>query len=87
MKRVFACMLALLLLASSAILFASAETEKEDTQMNKKHYGLHVEADGTMTLEGKAFYGFGLNYFGAFAHSYYDEGETPAYVAAFAAIR
>lgn len=43
---------------------------KEATEMNAAHYGLHVESDGTITLEGQPFYGYGLNLFGAFAHYY-----------------
>ena len=35
-------------------------------------YGLHVDENGTILLEGKPFYGFGINYFGAFAH--YEDG-------------
>ena len=42
--------------------------------MNKSLYGLHVEEDGTVTLCGEPFYGFGVNYFGAYAR--YAETDT-----------
>ena len=42
--------------------------------MNEGRYGLHVESDGTVTLRGVPFYGFGVNYFGAFAR--YVESES-----------
>ena len=35
--------------------------------MDEDRYGLHVEPDGTVTLRGEPFYGFGVNYFAAFA--------------------
>ena len=42
--------------------------------MNIHQYGFHVE-DGVIMLEGKPFYGFGVNYFGAFSH--YEDGYLP----------
>ena len=42
--------------------------------MDKIQYGFHVEEDGTVTLGGEPFYGFGVNYFAAFAR-YADSGE------------
>lgn len=42
--------------------------------MNPHRYGLHVE-NGVIMLEGKPFYGFGVNYFGAFSH--YEDGYLP----------
>lgn len=77
MKRIFAILLALCLLAVCAVpAFAAGETEegKGETDMNIHQYGFHVK-DGVITLEGKPFYGFGVNYFGAFSH--YEDGYLP----------
>ncbi len=78
MKKIIAAALILCTLCSMAVpAFAAADekTTEEATQMNLYRYGLHVEEDGTITLEGKPFYAFGLNYFGAFTH--YVDGTTP----------
>lgn len=48
----------------------------ESTAMNESKYGLHVEEDGTVTLEGEPFYGFGVNYFGAFARYVESPGQS-----------
>ena len=45
--------------------------------MNQQ-YGLHVEKDGTITLAGKPFYGFGVNLYTAFVHCY-ERPETATY--------
>ncbi len=92
MKRIVAWVLTVMLLVSATAILtcANAVSDKESEEegsMNKMHYGLHVESDGTLTLEGQPFYGFGLNYFGAFCHSFYSEADPPAYVSAFASIK
>ncbi|MBQ7444730.1 MAG: cellulase family glycosylhydrolase [Clostridia bacterium] len=65
MKRIL-FLITLVILAVS-LLAGSVCAENGGKQMNKDRYGLHVEADGTVTLRGKPFYGFGVNYFAAFA--------------------
>lgn len=61
--------------AAMSEFFPYAIPEPED--INTSHLGLHVEEDGTITLYGKPYYGFGVNYFGAFAHYWYqDIGDT-----------
>lgn len=80
-------LLATLFLLEQTTLAEGITAENKETTkgaLNAMRYGLHVETDGTVTLEGQPFYGFGLNYFGAFAHSYADD--SSAYEAAFAAI-
>ena len=55
--------------------------------MNKKHYGLHVAKNGGITLSGRAFKGFGLNYFGAFAHYWHRPLDKALFRDAFAKIK
>ena len=77
MKRIVTALLALCLLLACALpTFAAEETQdgKEETDMNVHQYGFHVK-DGVIMLEGKPFYGFGVNYFGAFCH--YEDGYLP----------
>lgn len=77
MKHIIAIMLSLcLLLALPVPIFATGDSEKNagGTDMNPHRYGLHVE-NGVIMLEGKPFYGFGVNYFGAFSH--YEDGYLP----------
>ena len=57
-----------------AIILSLTATASEGNKMDEKKYGLHVEEDGTITLEGEPFYGYGVNYFGAFAR--YVESES-----------
>ncbi|MBQ7152831.1 MAG: hypothetical protein IJR83_02710 [Clostridia bacterium] len=46
---------------------SATETQEQGGEEPVKHkYGLHVESDGTVTLEEKPFWGVGLNYFGEF---------------------
>ncbi|MBO4422282.1 MAG: cellulase family glycosylhydrolase [Clostridia bacterium] len=61
---VFLCLLAVLLPLTAA----------KGNDMEETRYGFHVEEDGTVTLAGEPFYGFGVNYFGAFAR--YVESES-----------
>ncbi len=65
MRRVLLviCVAAIAFSLFSGVSFA-AEGGKN---MNEDRYGLHVESDGTVTLRGEPFYGFGVNYFAAFA--------------------
>ena len=77
MKHIIAIMLSLcLLLALPVPILATGDSEKNagETDMNPHRYGLHVE-NGVIMLEGKPFYGFGVNYFGAFSH--YEDGYLP----------
>lgn len=74
MKHVLTILLALSLLLAGALPTAAtggSEEEQGETDMNIHQYGFHVE-DGVIMLEGKPFYGFGVNYFGAFSH--YEDG-------------
>lgn len=73
MKRLVTAILIMLLCFTTV---ASAAGNGGDTVGNGNKYGLHVEKDGTITLEGEPFYGFGLNYFGAFVR--YAEGSETA---------
>lgn len=57
-----------------AIILSLTAAASEGNKMDEKKYGLHVEEDGTITLEGEPFYGYGVNYFGAFAR--YVESES-----------
>lgn len=87
MKKAYLILLALcLILTMTCPIFAAAddgETAADATEvienMNPNEYGLHVEADGTITLEGKPFYGYGVNYFGAFSH-YIDGSRADAQI-------
>lgn len=77
MKHIIVILLALCLLLTCALPVAAtggSEDAKEGTDMNVHQYGFHVE-DGVILLEGKPFYGFGVNYFGAFSH--YEDGYLP----------
>ena len=68
MKHVLTILLALSLLLAGALPAAAtggSEEEQGETDMNIHQYGFHVE-DGVIMLEGKPFYGFGVNYFGPF---------------------
>ncbi len=69
------CVAALLISLLSGATFASFAAG-EDNTMNRDKYGLHVEADGTITLRGEPFYGFGVNYFAAFARHVESEDMT-----------
>lgn len=83
MKKLLAFIIALVMCLSVTV---SANGE-EDSMKNKEQYGLHVEEDGTITLMGEEFHGFGLNYFGAFVRSSDNmEGAVDAYKAAFKSI-
>lgn len=85
-RAVWVILIILLLLGQTAWADGGTAENGEVTDMRKnaEQYGLHVEADGTLTLEGQPFYGFGLNLFGAFAHSYADD--SAAYETAFDAL-
>ena len=52
---------------SLAVLAGMAAADDGGKTMNENKYGLHVEKDGTVTLRGEPFCGFGVNYFGSFA--------------------
>ena len=55
--------------------------------MNKKHYGLHVAKNGAVNIAGRRFAGFGLNYFGAFAHYWHRPADKDGFKDAFAKIK
>ena len=55
--------------------------------MNKNHYGLHVDKRGNVTLSGRRYTGFGLNYFGAFAHYWHRPLDKALFKDAFAKIK
>ena len=77
MKRIITIFLSIcLLLALPVPAAAAGEPDQTEggTDMNIHRYGFHVE-DGVIMLEGKPFYGFGVNYFGAFTH--YEDGYLP----------
>lgn len=59
--------LIVIICAVAAALSLCASAKGNTMDMNTKKNGLHVENDGTITLDGKPFYGFGVNYFGCFA--------------------
>ncbi|MBQ5725825.1 MAG: cellulase family glycosylhydrolase [Clostridia bacterium] len=77
MKRIITMLLLTCLLLALPIP-AAAAGESDHTEggkdMNIHQYGFHVE-NGVIMLEGKPFYGFGVNYFGAFTH--YEDGYLP----------
>lgn len=50
-----------------SLLAGASYADEGGKLMNEDRYGLHVEQDGTVTLRGEPFYGFGVNYFAAFA--------------------
>ena len=59
----------------------------EPGELNSGHKGLHVTDDGEIQLSGKSIYGFGVNYFGAFAHYWYEDiGDAP-FIEAFAKLK
>lgn len=59
-----------------ALLFSLPVFAEGGKKMNANNYGLHVEKDGTVTLQGKPFYGFGVNYFGSFARHVETENQS-----------
>lgn len=71
-KKLLTLLLSSVLLLGAAVPVlvpaAAADDEQESGTRTRYNYGLHVESDGSITLEGKPFWGFGLNYFGAFCH-------------------
>ena len=77
MKRIITMLLLTCLLLALPVP-AAAAGESDHTEggkdMNIHQYGFHVE-NGVIMLEGKPFYGFGVNYFGAFTH--YEDGYLP----------
>ena len=50
---------------------------------NAARLGLHTEEDGEIRLAGEPFYGFGVNYFGAFAHYWYGDYDSQPFAEAF----
>lgn len=54
--------------------------------MNEGKYGLHVENDGTITMKGKPYYGFGVNLYSTFAHCY-EQYESARFREDFALLR
>ena len=56
-------------------------------ESNPSHLGLHVTDGGEIRLAGKRFCGFGVNYFGAFAHYWYDDYDHTPFVDAFAKLK
>lgn len=62
-KRLGALLMAL---ALSAGMLAAGSAQVQAAQ--GKRYGLTVAADGTLMLEGKPFYGFGVNLYTSFQH-------------------
>ena len=77
MKHIIAILLSLCLLFALPVPTLAAgdpDNTEGGTDMNPHRYGLHVE-NGVIMLEGKPFYGFGVNYFGAFSH--YEDGYLP----------
>ena len=49
--------LIVIICAVAAALSLCASAKGNTMDMNTKKYGLHVENDGTITLDGKPFYG------------------------------
>lgn len=77
MKHIIAILLSLCLffaLPVPSLAAGDPDNTEGGTDMNPHRYGLHVE-NGVIMLEGKPFYGFGVNYFGAFSH--YEDGYLP----------
>lgn len=64
-RRLLTALLGIILTVSALSLGGCSR--EEVGIMNKEKYGLHVEKDGTITLMGEPFYGFGVNYFAAVA--------------------
>ena len=56
-------------------------------ECNPARRGLHVAPGGALTLAGKPFRGFGVNYFGAFAHTWQSDAAQPPYEEAFGRLR
>ena len=59
----------------------------EPGEMNPSHLGLHVADGGEIRLAGKRFCGFGVNYFGAFAHYWYADYDNTPFVEAFTKLK
>ena len=57
------------------------------TDRNPERVGLHVEEGGEIRLAGEKFCGFGVNYFGAFAHYWYGDYDDQPFVEAFRKLR
>ena len=57
------------------------------TDRNPERLGLHVEEGGEIRLAGEKFCGFGVNYFGAFAHYWYGDYDDQPFVEAFRKLR
>ncbi len=55
--------------------------------MNLSRLGLHVADGGEIQLAGKRYCGFGVNYFGAFAHYWYGDYDNVPFVDAFAKLK
>ena len=52
-------------------------------ERNSNRLGLHVEDGGEIRLAGERFCGFGVNYFGAFAHYWYADFDDQPFTEAF----
>ena len=50
---------------------------------NPDRFGFHVEEGGEIRLAGEKFCGFGVNYFGAFAHYWYGDYDDQPFAEAF----
>ena len=70
MKKLISVICAAVMLFSLCLTAHGANAMK-----NSEQRGLHVEQDGSITLEGKPFYGFGVNYYGAYARYAEAEGQ------------
>ena len=56
-------------------------------ERNAPHLGFHVADGGEIRLAGKRYCGFGVNYFGAFAHYWDGDYEQTPFVEAFAKLK
>ena len=61
-RRLLSGILALTFVMTSA-LFSTVSAEEGTAAVQ---YGLHVESDGTVTMQGKPFYGMGVNFYNSF---------------------